>query len=174
MLLQQLGQLQLEVEHLPVVLVQLCLEFKIFVVEAGVDGFGGVAALALDELAVHVDEWTVGEEPVGNLCQFAEVEPGLVDAVHQLGIGILLREVPRLHQVLEDKRHHLQQRLGVANQPHHVSHVGIDGQRADQLAILRGIPVQLNQDSVLLSVEVSSAIDEGEVVGEELVRLADE
>lgn len=174
MLLQQLGQLQLEVEHLPVVLVQLCLELQVFVVEAGVDGFGGVAALALDELAVHVDEWTVGEEPVGNLCQLAEVEPGLVDAVHQLGIGILLREVPRLHQVLEDKRHHLQQRLSVANQPHHVSHVGIDGQRADQLAILRGIPVQLNQDSVLLSVEVSSAIDEGEVVGEELVRLADE
>lgn len=84
MLLQQLGELQLKVEHLPVVLVEFRFELQVFVIEAGVDGFGGVAALALDELAVHVDQRAVGEELVGDFSQLAEVEPGLIDAVHQL------------------------------------------------------------------------------------------
>lgn len=82
--------------------------------------------------------------------------------------------MPRLHQVLEDQRHYFQQRFSVSNQSNYVSHVRIDGQRACKLAILRGISIQLYKDSIFLSIEVSGAIDEGEVVGEELMRLADE
>lgn len=60
---------------------------------------------------------------MGDFCQLSEIEPGLIDAVHQLRIRILLREVPSLHQILEDQSNNLQQRLSISNESNHVSDV---------------------------------------------------
>lgn len=72
---------------------------------------------------MHVDQWAVGEDSMGDFSQLAKIEPGLINAVHQLRIRILLSEVPSLHQILKDQCNYLQQRLSVPNEPNHVSHV---------------------------------------------------
>jgi hypothetical protein len=144
-LLQQLGQLQLQLQHLSVVLLQLVFEVHVLLVETPVYRLRGVAPRLLDETSVHANHRTTGKQLVSYLRQFTQIQPSLLQHITELACPTLHRPRPSLRQVPEYQRHNLQHRLTPRKQLDHVLDVGLYGERASQLLVFDLFAIELKQ-----------------------------
>ena len=79
-----------------------------------------------------------------------------------------------LRQFFEDDCSEFKQWLAAGEQADDILYVRFDGEHSCHLAVLGGPPIQLKKQCVLLGVKIASAVEEREIVGEQLVRLGNQ